>query len=306
MTGCENKKPEPPPAQLVDAPTMKSVSADGLSELLTSLRKPAPKRYLAVTKEESAEYRAWLAHLVDSAVSGILPSKEAPSGFVGRFAAAGTVWVFAEDPKQRRGAGVVLLRADAKNELIVECPHSFFDEGTLPVALSVFNTLGARALLVNTMHRGGTGPRDKRLKRAQTGEGDTDLAHNEDTFFHSAHVELGEHFIDATFLQLHGYRDEQVPTAKFVVSAAGSRAKPEPISRALNAAFGVGSARTYPVEVKRLGGTTNVQARASKVSGHRFIHLEIASSLRHQLKSQESLRVLFAQAVAQGLEPSGL
>jgi hypothetical protein len=279
------------------------MSADSLGDLVAKLRKPEPKTYVAPNTEEAEQYRAWLGHLTEISALGVLPSKEAPNGFVGHFAASGTVWVLAEAPTKRRGAGVVLLRADAKNDLVVECPHSFFDEGTLPVALTVFNTLKARALLINTVHRGGIGSDELRLKRALSGESEADVAHRSDTFFHAAHLELSNRLPGASFLQLHGYRDEKLPGVRFVVSGAGSRAKPEPISRALNVVFGVGSARNYPLEVKQLGGTQNVQAKASIVSGHRFIHIEIAASLRDGLKRQESLRVKFAQAVAQGLEP---
>ncbi len=61
-----------------------------------------------------------------------------------------------------RRAAAVVLRVGAAVPLIVEAPHTFFDQGTLPVALAIFEAQRARALIVNTSHRygGGPNPRD--------------------------------------------------------------------------------------------------------------------------------------------------
>ena len=102
-------------------------------------------------------------------------------------------------------------------------------------------------------------------------------------------------------IQLHGFRDEKVPTAKIIVSAAGTSAPTAPIARALNEAFGVGTARLYPEEVSELGGTQNVQARANVDESRAFLHLEIAASLRQQMLRQKSLQERFARALALAL-----
>src|SRR5262249_23768205 len=162
-----------------------------------------------------------------------------------------------------------------RSPLVVEVPHSFFDEGTLPIGLTVFEELGARALLVNTVHRGGTGAEEDRIERARGGSSPSDVAHQTQSFFHRAHLELRRAWPALNVVQIHGFRDEKVPTAKIIVSAAGTSADTAPLARALNDAFGVGTARMYPEEVNDLGGTHNVQAQASRDESRPFLHIEI-------------------------------
>jgi hypothetical protein len=213
----------------------------------------------------------------------------------------GRIWLLAEVAGKNRGAGAVALRVAADAPIIVEVPHSFFDEGTLPIGIAIFEELGARALLVNTVHRGGVGPDEERMERARSGTSESDVAHQPQSFFHQAHLELGRIWPKAHVVQLHGFRDEKVPTAKIVVSAAGTNAPTAPLARALNDAFGVGTARLYPEEVDQLGGTQNAQAQASRDESRAFVHIEIAASLRTQMVRQKSLQERFARALSKGL-----
>lgn len=272
-----------------------------LSQSLQELRQTPAAQYLPPSPGEGDAYRSWVGHVSTSALEGQLPSQPSPGGFVGRLLDRGRIWLLAEGAGKNRGAGAVALRVAADAPIIVEIPHSFFDEGTLPIGIAVFEELGARALIVNTVHRGGVGPDEQRMERARSGTSESDVAHQAQSFFHQAHLELGRIWPKAHVVQLHGFRDEKVPTAKIVVSAAGTSAITAPLARALNDALGVGTARLYPEEVDQLGGTQNVQAQASRDESRAFLHIEIAASLRTQMVRQKSLQERFARALSKGL-----
>ncbi len=302
--GCDEREPPPTPPPEIQRPSPRPSGAreeTRLEESVEALRRTNARAYLPPSAAESELYRNWVGHLATSAMEGHLPTEKAPEGFVGRWLDRGRIWLLAEETERNRGAGAVALRIAVGAEIIVEIPHSFFDEGTLPIGLTVFEELDARALLVNTVHRGGTGPEPERLERARSGTSESDVAHQISSFFHQAHLELGRAWPRAQVVQLHGFRDEKVPTAKIIVSAAGTGAATAPLARALNDAFGVGTARLYPEEVQQLGGTENVQARANAAESRPFLHIEIAASLRNQMQRQKSLRDRFARALALGL-----
>jgi hypothetical protein len=304
--GCDEPEPPAPITTPVTpkAQDMQRPSAPQetrLAESMQELRQTVATKYVAPTSAESDRFRAWVGHLSTSIIEATLPREPPPDGFTGRLLDAGRIWLLSEPSGHNRGAGAVALRVGAESSVVVEVPHSFFDEGTLPIGLAVFKELQALALLVNTVHRGGIGPEEERAERARSGKSESDVAHQTQSFFHQAHLELGRVWPRAQVIQLHGYRDEKVPTAKIVVSAAGTAAAIAPLAKALNDAFGPATARLYPEEVDQLGGTQNVQAEASRDEGRDFVHLEMAASFRNQLVRQKSLRDAFARALAKGL-----
>lgn len=289
--------PAPPP----EAPPGPESRETRLAESLHAIRTTPSSGYLAPNAPETERYRTWIGHLSTSILEGRLPSQVAPQGFVGRLLDAGRVWLISEASGQNRGAGAIALRVSARAPVVVQVPHSFFDEGTLPIGIAVFDELGAQALLVNSVHRGGTGADEERLERARSGSSASDVAHQVTSFFHHAHLELGRSWPQAHVVQLHGFRDEKVPSARIIVSAAGTGAAIAPLARAFNDAFGPGTARLYPEEVDQLGGTQNAQAQANREEGRTFVHLELSASLRRELARQKTLQERFARALAKGL-----
>jgi hypothetical protein len=185
--------------------------------------------------------------------------------------------------------------------LIVETPHSFFDTGTLEISLGVFDALQARALLVNTMHRAGNGSKIERRRLARSGDSPFDVAHVERSFFSSAHGALIAAAPLAIVVQLHGYRDEKVPGVDVIVSAANTRARVEPLVSALRAVLDPKRVRAYPAEVDQLGGTTNVQAKASAKQKSAFLHVEMSTSLRQSLTRDANLAARFFEAFAEAI-----
>ncbi|XXT14813.1 hypothetical protein WME94_31655 [Sorangium sp. So ce429] len=130
-----------------------------LDEQLTPLRKGG--RHLIAEPPDDAEdvtYVAWVA-AAGLAAQSRQPPPAAPPGFALRPVPGRDLWVLSDDGPRRRGVAVVVLRAGPATPLIVEAPHTFFDRGTLPIALAVFEAQRARALIVNTSHRYGGLPK---------------------------------------------------------------------------------------------------------------------------------------------------
>ncbi len=306
LIGCreeERKPPTPPPATAeVQVPSKPEPPGESklLPKRLNDLRR-AKGDYSAPTDEQLEVYEKWVSHLTYSIEKERLPARGAPDGFVGTFTEGGKIWLVGEQTGNR-GAGALALRLNAKQNVVVQAPHTFFDQGTLPLALTMFDELNARALMLNTVHRAGArGTTAERAKRVRSGEAEQDLAHQEKTYFQTAHRTLVKRWKDAVFVQLHGFRDEQVPGVSVIVSAANTKLDPVPVARALNEMLGAGSARVYPEEVKKLGGTTNVQAQYNKSKDRVFLHLEVSTSMRKRMERQETLRQDFSKAVARAL-----
>ncbi|WP_437751656.1 hypothetical protein [Sorangium sp. So ce1389] len=130
-----------------------------LDEQLAPLRKGG--RHLIAEPPDDAEdvtYVAWVA-AAGLAAQSRQPPPAAPPGFALRPVPGRDLWVLSDDGPRRRGVAVVVLRAGPAAPLIVEAPHTFFDRGTLPIALAVFQAQRARALIVNTSHRYGGLPK---------------------------------------------------------------------------------------------------------------------------------------------------
>lgn len=270
-------------------------------EALQPLRRGDGAAYRAPTVEELRQFGDWFSAVASAAHAGRLPEEATPDGFRSVILGNGHGWLLAEAEERKRGAGAYLFRPGGSQELIVQAPHTFFDQGTLQLSVALFEELRARALMINTLHRSGSGTKEERQKRALAANAPSDLAHSEDSYYQRAHRVLCQLLPQALTVQLHGYRDEREPEAKFIVSAANTRANPGLVAEALNATLGASVARVYPDEVKVLGGTQNAQARASAVEGCPLIHLEIAASVRERLKTDSAYRRRVAQAIGRGL-----
>jgi hypothetical protein len=87
-----------------------------------------------------------------------------------------------------------------------------------------------------------------------------------------------------------------VPGFDVVLSGAGTRFDPAPLRRELAAASGLRVA-AYPTDVRRLGGTSNQQARASRSLGREFLHVEMARGTRQRLVAEPLARRRFVEAL---------
>ncbi|WP_049949659.1 hypothetical protein [Sorangium cellulosum] len=173
--------PAPSPAAsavgTVEVPTVVEVqAADGgeretLDEQIAPLRKGG--RHLIAEPPNDAEEAAYVTWIAAAGVAAQSrqPPPAAPPGFALRVVPGRDLWLLSEDDSRRRGAAAVVLRTGAAAPLIVEAPHTFFDQGTLPIALAIFEAQRARALIVNTSHRYGGGPKPSNAIGDDEGEG---------------------------------------------------------------------------------------------------------------------------------------
>jgi len=261
-------------------------------------------RYVPPTPPELAAFAAWFPQLIRASESNAAPSDASPPGFELDSSNA-QLWLAGERATNRRGAGAFVLRAGTAASWVIEAPHTFFDVGTLEIAVSCFELLNARALFVNSVRRSNSHDEEleqqERADVARSGQADSDLAHATQSFFATAHSAFAEKRPAYSTLQLHGFRDELLPSVSVVVSAAGTIASTTGIAQQLRLLLGHEAVRVYPSEVRKLGGTRNVQAKLSRASGAPFIHLELSRSLRDRLRDDpESLRT-FATSLKSGL-----
>jgi len=349
VVGCSKACPKspgpvvcPPTDGSAAAATLASLDEDAvkaLDERLSKLRKGGRKtvHYRPPSLEEERAYAAWVRDALVAATERKEPPTKAPDGFHLRI--MGDVWILEEARKKKRGAGAIVIRTGRARPIFVEAPHTFFDKGTLPIALAVFDAQAARALLVNTVHRYIDKPKDgdasakdkdkdkpadfdddkaeeaddkaddkadddKALDRDEIDDPDagvevvaSDVAHTDRSFFLAAHRELVALVKDNVTVQLHGFRDDKAPDVGVIVSASKSNGDASALATKLAAALPEAKASAYPTDVKTLGGTTNVEARASREMGAPFFHIEISRSMRDKLESDKALRGRFATAL---------
>lgn len=297
--------PAAPPTSTTEAGTedeveTKSDDTSPLAVRIEELRRGGRRQvpYLPPTEAEERAYRAWVAAVARAAASGAEPPREAPEGFT--LQRVEDLWVLAEQGGRRRGAGVVVLRPGAAAPLLVEAPHSFFDQGTLPVALACFREHRARALLVNTVYR-------YRSREAAAGGDDaeerskdvpSDVAHAPSSFFLAAHEALLALAPGAAALQLHGFDGARVQGVDLILSAAASNADVKSVAARVRAVLGDAPVRTFPDEVRVLGGVTNVEAQSSRRANAPFVHAEMSNALRRRLVHDAELRRRFVAALA--------
>jgi hypothetical protein len=295
-TPAEKAGTVPPPPVPSGPPQTPEADAEAISKLrreIELLRQGGKTKvvYRAGSADELASYRRWLDGYLGFASHGSPPRVTAPSGFR-LLELPGVADLLAEEPAQKRGAGVLVLRSGEAQPWVLEVPHSFFDEGTLEIGLNAFVWQRARALLINTVHRYralSAAPSDDATDTDDDESSPSDVAHAEASFFLTAHDACVDALGDVAVLQLHGFSDASAK-ADLVLSAAGSRADPVPVAQALERALGIRVA-IYPTQIRKLGGTRNVQAHRSIASGRPFLHVEMSKSLRKQLTTDpERLR----------------
>ena len=328
------------PGIVSSAPSAPSVTApavdEGAEERLLARIEPMRKRgrKLEVDPPDDIEeraFQAWVAAAASAARDGGAPPA-APRGFAITVAPGEGVWLLSEG-RRRRGAGALALRVGPATPLIVEAPHTFYDQGTLPIAISVFTAQRARALLINTAHRYAGRPRPddgdeeaEGVGGAGGAEGDggaggeggagceggaggagggrgksgvlpaQDVAHAERSFFLAAHRGLLDAHPGAPTAQFHGFQDKSAPGVAVIVSAVGPGADLPTLLAALRQALPDDTIHGYPSEIRKLGGESNAQARGSLGAGAPFYHVEISRTLRDRLVEGAALRRRFAAA----------
>ncbi len=203
------------------------------------------------------------------------------------------------------GAGVYALRTRDAAGVFVAVPHSFWDTHTLPIGRALFEALHARALLVNTVHRyrGAGCPLPDTDDDGQREPCASDVAHAPASAFQAVHEGLCTAYPAALTVAVHGFtRKEHDPDV--ILSAAGTKADLGPLRRTLSTLYGAERVRSFPQEIKRLGGMTSVQARFLRRTGGPMLHIELSRQLRDLLQANAAALAKFARAVTEALGPA--
>lgn len=237
------------------------------------------------------------------------PSVDADSGFslTPTTLAGAPALAVVETATHRRGGGVYVVRTGAlPRERIVQVPHSFFDEETLPIGLALAEAGAARALFVNTVHRyqagrpRAAGPDESKADAASP----SDLAHQRRSFFQEMTEAALAKLRGVAIIQVHGFKpgtSRARARAEVVVSAGAAHAGDDEAARVaarLAALLGDERVLLYPRDTTMLGAMTNAQGEV--VARHppaTFLHLELSRALRDRLASDGELRTRFARAV---------
>ncbi len=186
------------------------------------------------------------------------------------------------------GLGGLFVHAPGGAPIVVEVPHPRSDRDTERLGVEMFLATGARTLLIAGAHR-------------DAGEaGSADVARRSDSLFHQVHLVASP--LSAVTVQLHGFASESAPGYDVIVSSGGP---PSDAVRQLAARLGL-EFRTCTWtpdlldDCRRLGGTTNVQAQASRKAGTSFVHLELAPHLRGEAVGRRRI----VSALVDALTPS--
>ncbi|MFN3199399.1 MAG: hypothetical protein ACE366_13430 [Bradymonadia bacterium] len=204
----------------------------------------------------------------------------------------------------RRGGVRLLWRPKARQALMLQVPHPFFDRGTLPQGVEIFEQLGARLLLISGHHRcaDSTPSRCDGLTHVCSEDAQpyarSDVAHNPNSLFHLLHEEAQQHWPDDVVISLHG-----MGGAGFSVSdgTRGPVSEDSLVARLVRALLRhapdlqTTTCNPFPLSplVPRLCGTTNVQGRAmngspnpctaaAQVASGYFLHVEQGRKARAQ------------------------
>ncbi|MBI2392471.1 MAG: hypothetical protein HYV09_23000 [Deltaproteobacteria bacterium] len=203
---------------------------------------------------------------------------------------------------KRRGGGAYLVRPESKNRLYVQAPHTFHDEGTLPLACELFARGRAAALFINTAHR------YRAAAQTPGGNWPADVAHNRESLFQAATEAIVRAPLPggpraARVVQVHGF-GEREGNGAIVISGGVRQANHPTVGRIASALSRVidGGVLRFPDDHPELGATTNVQGAIVRESGGQFLHLEMAAPLRRALLSDPTYRASVLAALADAME----
>jgi hypothetical protein len=257
-----------------------------------------PNKFIAPSEDDRARMKALFGRVLDGAALAEVRADAAKFGFelIEPPDLAGTV-VLREVASARHGGGAYVVRLGSSSRLVVQAPHTFYDEGTLPIACALFGHAQARALFVNTVHR--------YRGAAQDGHGNypADVAHAPATLFQAATEGAIATIRPITVVQVHGFATRE-PRARAVVSSGEKRAGAALVGRVAKALDGAAGSPVlrYPDDTTELGATTNVQGTVVRAAGGRFVHIEMEETLRKELQDDAAVRGRFFVALTGALE----
>lgn len=203
-------------------------------------------------------------------------------------------------PPPGEGQAQLVVRTGTARGAIFEAPHPLHDIGTMEQAKYLFERLNGRALIASGTHRcaslAGSACSGTTAACGTSGEAFrlSDMAHNEDTAFHTAHRALSEHFTSDWVFGIHGMASPGASVSDGTTQKTSPDAPSARVAAALAKRFSdVTTCNAFGgvPYASRLCGTTDVQGRhlngatpecttAAPASSGRFIHLEQSRTVR--------------------------
>jgi hypothetical protein len=201
--------------------------------------------------------------------------------------------VLVREKGRRRGGGAYVVRQGSTSGLLVEAPHTFFDEGTFPLACELFQRSHARALFINTSHRYKSAP------KTADGRHPADVAHSPTSLFHAATEALVTQQKGLSLVQVHGFATREVD-ARAVASSGEKRGGASHVAKVAKSLSEItaGKVLRYPEDTKELGAVTNVQGMVVRQGGGKFLHIEMDDEMRRRLLGDATLRARALDAIA--------
>lgn len=271
-------------------------------ELLVSARKDGtvPNKYVVPSADDRVVMRDAIALLLTKGSGGRAEAAtklEAIGFTIDDLPEVKDALVVREQDGKKRGGGAYVIRMDATNKIVVETPHTFYDEGTFQLGYDFFVYTHARVWFLNTVHR------YKGAPAGVDGTHPSDVAHSPTSLFQAATEGAASALGSPIVIQLHGFAEREAG-GRAVIST-GEKAQGNPLlvkmKTELEAAVGAAILR-YPDDSKELGATTNVQGTIVRAAKGRFFHMEMSESLRRELLVSEPLRTHLWAALSSGLE----
>lgn len=197
-----------------------------------------------------------------------------------------------EPEQQKRGWGAFAFNQDFDNKILWQAPHRYFDVGTGRLAIRWFIDTRALALSLNNVHRY-TLASDRKP---------SDWAHRADTPMMVASEAFAEKHPDGLIIQVHGFEasDTRFKNKSPDIILSQGVKQPSPLVLALQGCLGRHfDVKVYGQDIHLLGATTNMIAQRLRQQGfHRFIHLELSSTLREKLLGNPQLSQQVAHCVS--------
>ena len=198
------------------------------------------------------------------------------------------LWLLQELPDARRGRGVYVFRQSPTLPIVLQAPHSGFDQHTGEIVARLFAEGGFTCAAWNSI-----------------GREQIDFAHSEGTYFQALTQAVGESFPEMLVVQIHGFDERKRETAAGKkASLIVSNGTVSPPRWFLQSALVFGrefpdkSVLVYPFDTSELGATTNSQARVLRSQGnYSFLHLECNRSFRKAARDDSAHRSELTQCL---------
>lgn len=201
----------------------------------------------------------------------------------------GDVIILKEQATAQRGRGFYVFRHAKQWRDILQVPHSFTDEMTRPIGLSLFAEGPFAAVAFNTVPR--------RFLDANGNQVNADMAHLEGTYFLEFAKAAALAHPQGNSVQIHGFSQTKRKSAALaesdIILSAGHKQAPLSLQagqKKLESNL-QRNVILYADTIKELGATTNVQASALRAQGYQnFIHVEMSRPMREKMRSSAKTR----------------